>query len=61
MFYLLYFVAKGLVTIETGKEAFFSDYFGVFMLFWFFPIGVWFLQPKMNRLYREIQQAPSQQ
>lgn len=51
MFYLLYFVAKSLVLAETSKPASFSDYAGPFFLLWFFPVGIWIVQPRVNRLY----------
>jgi len=59
MFYCLYFVSKSLVLAETGKPASFSDYAGPFFLMWFYPLGVWFIQPRVNRLYagRNSQQA----
>jgi len=53
MFYNLYFVAKNLVIAETGRSASFSNYAGPFFLLWFFLIGVWFIQPRINRLYTE--------
>ena len=53
MFYDLYFVSKSLVLAETNKPASFYDYAGPFFLIWFFPIGVWFTQPRINRLYSE--------
>jgi predicted branched-subunit amino acid permease len=53
MFYNLYFVAKSLVLAETGKPTSFYYYAGPFFLIWFFPIGVWFIQPKINKLYTE--------
>ena len=57
MFYLLYFVSKSLVLAETSKPALFYDYAGPFFLLWFFPIGIWIVQPKVNRLYSERQNA----
>lgn len=53
MFYLLYFESKSLVLAETSKPASFYDYAGPFFLIWFFPIGVWFTQPRINQLYEE--------
>jgi hypothetical protein len=53
LFYDLYFVSKSLVLAETRKPASFYDYAGPFFLIWFFPIGVWFTQPRINRLYAE--------
>ncbi len=51
MLYDLYFVSKNLVLAETSKPASFCDYAGPFFLIWFFPVGVWFIQPRINRLY----------
>jgi hypothetical protein len=53
IFYLLYFVSKNLVLAETAKQASFYEYAGPFFLLWFFPVGVWIVQPKVNRLYAE--------
>ena len=53
MFYDLYFVSKSLVLAETNKPVSFYDYAGPFFLMWFFPVGVWFTQPRINRLYAE--------
>jgi uncharacterized RDD family membrane protein YckC len=50
VFYDLYFASKSLALAETGKPVFFSDYAGAFFLLWFFPIGIWFIQPRINRL-----------
>jgi hypothetical protein len=57
MFYLLYFVSKSLVLAEKGKASSFYDYAGPFFLLWFFPIGIWFTQPRINRLYAERMNA----
>lgn len=51
VFYSLYFVSKSFVLAETGKSASFYDYAGPFFLIWFFPIGIWVVQPRINRLY----------
>jgi len=51
MFYALYFVAKNIATFEQEKVVKFSEFKGPFFLLWFFPIGIWFLQPRINRIY----------
>ena len=51
LLYQLKFVSKSLAMAETGKSEEFRDYAGLFLLIWFFPIGVWFIQPRINRLY----------
>ncbi|MDH5473986.1 MAG: hypothetical protein OEY61_14160 [Gammaproteobacteria bacterium] len=53
IFYGLLFTAKRLVTLQRSEKIGFFEYSGAFFLFWFFPIGIWFLQPKVNQLYNE--------
>lgn len=50
IFYCLYFVAKTLKTVELQKEVQFSDFVGEFFLIWFYPIGIWIIQPRVNKL-----------
>lgn len=50
MLYNMYFVAKNLKMAENNSDAAFSDYAPSFFLIWFFPIGVWFIQPKANTM-----------
>ncbi|GAB3010902.1 hypothetical protein [Bowmanella dokdonensis] len=51
IFYALGFTAKQLVKLEQGQDVSFFSYSGPFFLFWFFPIGIWFIQPKVNQLF----------
>jgi hypothetical protein len=53
IFYLLRFVSKTLALAETGRPVSFYDYAGPFFLMWFYPVGVWIIQPRVNRLYAE--------
>jgi len=53
LFYDLHFASKNFVLARTGKRVTFYDYAGPFFLMWFFPIGVWSVQPKINQLYAE--------
>jgi len=48
MFYCYYYTAKTLKTIELQRPASFSDFVLEFVLIWFFFVGVWILQPKIN-------------
>jgi len=50
IFYCLYFVAKTFKTVELQREVTFSDFAGEFFLFWFFPVGIWIVQPKINKM-----------
>jgi hypothetical protein len=50
IFYCLYFVSKTFKTVELQRETTFSDFAGEFFLIWFYPIGLWVLQPKINKM-----------
>ena len=51
-FYAINLVSKSLVLAETGNVTSAFDYALEFLLIWTFPvIGVWFIQPRINRLY----------
>jgi hypothetical protein len=52
IFYTINFAAKTLKTVELQRAVTFSDYVGEFFLIWFYFIGVWIIQPKINRFYR---------
>lgn len=50
IFYCIYFAAKTIKTIELGRApAGFGEFAGEFFLIWFYPVGVWIIQPKVNR------------
>ncbi len=46
--YVLYFSAKTLKTCELKQKVKFGDFIGDFMLLWFYPIGVWSIQKRIN-------------
>jgi hypothetical protein len=50
MFHTLYYVAKTLKMAEIQRTVSFSDFAGEFFLIWFFPIGIWIIQPRINKL-----------
>ena len=51
IFYSMYFVAKTIKTAELQRKTGFGDFAGEFFLLWFYFIGIWFIQPKVNKLY----------
>lgn len=53
MFYCLYFVAKTIKTVELQRSVTFSDFVKEFLLAWFFPIGIWILQPRINNMIKQ--------
>lgn len=48
IFYSIYFAAKTLKTIELEHPVHFPDFAGEFFLIWFYPIGIWVIQPRLN-------------
>ncbi|MBK0404393.1 hypothetical protein I5M27_15450 [Adhaeribacter sp. BT258] len=49
-YYTIAFPAKVLKTIELNREAKFGEYIGLFFMIIFWPICIWFLQPRVNRV-----------
>lgn len=57
LFYCLYFTAKTMMTAELQRETSFSDFAGEFFLFWFHPIGVWVIQPRINKMAEDLDET----
>ena len=57
IFYTLYFVAKTYKTVELQREVSFSDFAGEFFMIWFYFIGVWIIQPKINEMVGDTPMA----
>lgn len=55
IFYCLYFNAKSLKAVEWQRPVTFSDFAGEFFLIWFFPVGIWIIQPRINRLFETFE------
>ncbi len=53
IFHTIYFVAKTIRTAELQRVVTFGDFAGEFFLLWFYIIGIWIIQPKVNRLNLE--------
>lgn len=53
IFYVLYFIAKSLKSVEMSKEPEISEYVAEFVLLWFSFIGIWFIQPRINKIFSE--------
>lgn len=52
MFYLIFFVAKNLVRFETNHHFGTHSVLSTFCAIWFFPIGIFFVQPRINKIVR---------
>ncbi len=53
--YCYYFVARTYKTAELKRKATLGDYIGEFFLIWFYPIGVWIIQPGINKLANQTE------
>ncbi len=54
-FYCFYFVAKVLKSFEKQRNVRQVEFLGDFLLLVFFPVGIWFIQPRINRLVYQIE------
>jgi hypothetical protein len=52
LFYSLYFISKNLVMAERKKQVKFNDVDVLIILLFFYPVGMWFIQPRINRLFQ---------
>ena len=48
-----YYAAKTVKAVELQRKLKFSDFAGELFLIWFYFIGVWIIQPKVNRMVEE--------
>ena len=52
--YIAYFVARSVVSVEKQRIVTFDEYILPLLQVLFLPIGIWFLQPRLNRLTSEL-------
>jgi hypothetical protein len=52
-FYTIYFTARSLKSVELQRRASVNDYLGDFFLIWFYFIGVWVIQPRVNSIFAD--------
>ena len=50
-FYSLYFVSKLIVMVEKKYAIKVKDYIGTFVAAWFYLIGIWWIQPRVKKLF----------
>jgi len=53
-------VPQSLKSIEMGVKAKFNDYILDAIMIFMFPIGIWFIQPRLNRIYSDIKEKNRQ-
>ncbi len=54
IFYIFYIIPKSLKSIELNREAKFRELIMDVLLLFAFPIGVWFVQPRLNRILKQL-------
>jgi hypothetical protein len=52
-FYSIYFIAKALKMIDCQKQCAFSEFSEECFLIFFFPLGIWKIQPRINKLFED--------
>ena len=52
-FYFLNFISKNLYFLEKRKSTVLSEYLGYLIAFLFIPIGIFIVQPILNKLYED--------
>lgn len=50
IFHTMFFVAKTIKAAELQRPVTFGDFAGEFFMTWFFFVGVWIMQPKINKM-----------
>lgn len=50
IFYALFTAARTLKSVELRRPAGFGEYLVDLLLLWFFPVGLWLIQPRVQRL-----------
>ncbi|MEJ8802835.1 hypothetical protein [Pontibacter sp. H249] len=51
--YVVYFVARCITTLEKQRVVATGEYIGVLVQIIFLPIGIWFIQPRLNKALPE--------
>ena len=51
LLYCIGFIAKILNSVELNRSAGFKDWIGDMILIMFFPLGIYFLQPRINEIF----------
>lgn len=59
MVYDLYFVSKSFALAVTGKPVTLYEYAGPLFLIGYFPLGIWYIQPRVNAMFEKAQQPGS--
>lgn len=58
-FYQIYFLGKLVKTLELQREIRFEEHLIECLLFWFYIVGIWFIQPKLNQFVEQLDNPPA--
>jgi hypothetical protein len=53
LFMICFIIAKGIKEVEIDREAKFEDFFLYLICIALSPMGVWFIQPKLNKMVND--------
>jgi hypothetical protein len=54
IFYGIWFSARQYMALQRGHDADFLIFSSTFFLMWLFPLGIWIIQPGVNRLFDKL-------
>ena len=56
-FFFIYLLSKSFAVIKYGLNYRSGDIFIEIVKIYFLPIGIWFMQPQINKLYKELKRV----
>ena len=57
IFYGIWYTARQLKSLQENEDVGFMIFSNTFFLLFIFPIGIWLIQPEVNRLYHKLDQS----
>ena len=57
LFYVLWYTARLLKSLQENEEADFLIFSSTFFLLFIFPLGIWLIQPSVKQLYDRLEKA----
>jgi hypothetical protein len=58
-FYFMWFLAKAIATVDAGKVVTLDGYLGILFGVFFFPIGIWWVHPKVRTIFLREASLPA--
>jgi len=54
IFYSIWFSARQYFALQREREVDTTRFSNIFFLMWVFPLGIWIIQPGVNRLFDKL-------